>query len=80
MFNGLLPLDIGDSRKRLTRVAPVWCPTIDILLGSPPNSAIFSRTQTTAASISFTGRVPDPSRPGPVFRKPATEYAKVKCD
>lgn len=52
------PLAIGDNMRRLTQTAPCPCPRIETLLGSPPNSWMFSLIQCKAATWSMMPKFP----------------------
>lgn len=53
-----VPLTLGERNSRLTRAAPVSCPTSVILPGSPPKESMFFLTQRTAAAMSLMPRLP----------------------
>lgn len=73
----LLPFEVGDTKSRLTRAAPVSCPSNVTLLGSPPKAAMFLLIHLKAAAMSLIPKLPpelsDLSKLGLVRRNPGNE-------
>lgn len=73
------PFPALDINTKLANAAPVSCPTIVTLDGSPPNAAILSRVQCKAANISISPRLPP--EPGKlearVLIKPASQMKPI---
>lgn len=79
MFFFNLPFPAFDIRTKLAKAAPVSCPTIVTLVGSPPNAGMLSRVHFSAAIMSIKPKFPPEPGDGEarVFRKPLITKKKL---
>jgi hypothetical protein len=77
-FQCYSPLLAGDSIWRWVLAPPALSPNIVTLFGFPPNAAILSRTQRSAATWSFSPLLPGHTASS-VLRKPETFECHYTC-